>query len=102
MSSSTSSIFETPSKKAAASFDDLTLDSPIKSSTLDKLIAARAEEDKEVVGEGPLEEYRSRFVGDVDLDEKDEPLLKESQRRFVLFPIQYREVRSLFAMLSCH
>ncbi|KXN83734.1 Ribonucleoside-diphosphate reductase small chain [Leucoagaricus sp. SymC.cos] len=30
-----------------------------------------------------------RFVGDIDLPEEQEPLLKESQRRFVLFPIQY-------------
>ena len=36
------------------------------------------------------------FVGEVDLDEKDEPLLKESSRRFVLFPIQYHEVRTRF------
>jgi len=37
-------------------------------------------------------DIRKRFVGDVNLDEKDEPLLKESKRRFVLFPIQYNEV----------
>lgn len=48
-----------------------------------------------VVEEEPIEEYRTRFVGDVDLDEKDEPLLKESKRRFVLFPIQYHEVFKL-------
>lgn len=41
----------------------------------------------------PVEAYRTRFVGDIDLDEKDEPLLKETNRRFVLFPIQYHEVR---------
>ena len=33
----------------------------------------------------------------VDLDEKDEPLLKESKRRFVLFPIQYKEVSFPFS-----
>ncbi|KIM46306.1 hypothetical protein M413DRAFT_17001 [Hebeloma cylindrosporum] len=36
------------------------------------------------------------FVGDVDLPEHEEPLLKESQRRFVLFPIQYREIWSFY------
>jgi ribonucleoside-diphosphate reductase subunit M2 len=36
-----------------------------------------------------------RFVGDVDLPESEEPLLKESKRRFVLFPIQYNEVSSV-------
>lgn len=30
----------------------------------------------------------------------EEPLLKESRRRFVLFPIQYHEVR--FVMLSVY
>ncbi|KAF8974190.1 ferritin-like superfamily [Flammula alnicola] len=40
----------------------------------------------------PLEELpenRRKFVGEVDLPESEEPLLKESRRRFVLFPIQY-------------
>ena len=60
---------------------------------------------------------RRKFVGDVDLPESmsalhalpsyriiltslfsgEEPLLKESRRRFVLFPIQYHEVR----VVSC-
>lgn len=33
-----------------------------------------------------------RYVGDLDCEECDEPLLKESTDRFVLFPIKYREV----------
>ncbi|KAJ3536711.1 hypothetical protein NM688_g6799 [Phlebia brevispora] len=37
-----------------------------------------------------------KFVGDVDLDEKDEPLLKENTRRFVLFPIQYDEIWQMY------
>ncbi|KAF8222759.1 hypothetical protein L208DRAFT_1412967 [Tricholoma matsutake] len=37
-----------------------------------------------------------RFVGDVDLPEHEEPLLKESKRRFVLFPIQYPEIWQLY------
>lgn len=45
---------------------------------------------KAVEGE-ELEEYRTKFVGE-DIEEKDEPLLKESNSRFVLFPIKYREV----------
>lgn len=47
-----------------------------------------------VADEEGADDSRQRFVGDVDLDEKDEPLLKESKRRFVLFPIQYNEVRT--------
>jgi len=37
-----------------------------------------------------------RYVGDVDLPEREEPLLKESKRRFVLFPIQYNEIWSMY------
>jgi len=37
-----------------------------------------------------------RFVGEVDLPEEKEPLLKESQRRFVLFPIQYNEIWRMY------
>ncbi|KAF8076266.1 ribonucleotide reductase [Lyophyllum atratum] len=44
----------------------------------------------------PLDELQRRFVGDVDLPEHDEPLLKESTRRFVLFPIQYPEIWQLY------
>jgi hypothetical protein len=47
--------------------------------------------------EEDVEEYRKKFVGEVDLPEKEEPLLKESTSRFVLFPIKYREV----SVVSC-
>ncbi|KAG7097080.1 Ribonucleotide-diphosphate reductase (RNR), small subunit [Marasmius oreades] len=36
------------------------------------------------------------FVGQVDLPEEEEPLLKESKRRFVLFPIQYQEIWQMY------
>jgi hypothetical protein len=62
-------------------------------------------------------DVRKRFVGDVDLPESksancvsylyfscpiagQEPLLMESKRRFVLFPIQYHEV-IFFHLLIC-
>ncbi|KAF9058047.1 ribonucleotide reductase [Panaeolus papilionaceus] len=38
----------------------------------------------------------SRFVGEVDLPEHEEPLLKPSIRRFVLYPIQYHEIWALY------
>ena len=58
------------------------------------------------------DQVRKRFVGDIDLPESmlaccslscwiscpaigQEPLLMESKRRFVLFPIQYHEVSPL-------
>ena len=60
------------------------------------------------------EEFPDRNVGDLECEPgklfgyfrlqlikpsivEDEPLLKESKRRFVLFPIQYHEVRSSFS-----
>ncbi|KAF8812327.1 hypothetical protein BYT27DRAFT_7159597 [Phlegmacium glaucopus] len=39
-----------------------------------------------------FDEFRSLYVGEVDLPECEEPLLKDSRRRFVLFPIQYQEI----------
>ncbi|KAF8192483.1 ribonucleotide reductase [Pholiota molesta] len=41
-------------------------------------------------------DYRNIFVGEINLPEKEEPLLKESQQRLVLFPIQYPEVPSFW------
>ncbi|KAK0233877.1 ribonucleotide reductase small subunit [Armillaria fumosa] len=43
-----------------------------------------------------LDELRQMYVGEVDLPESEEPLLKESKRRFVLFPIQYPEIWEMY------
>ena len=84
-----------------AALESFSLDSPLKK-----------ESPKNVVkGEqvcSSLGELRTKFVGEVDLHEStshcdsyryiltsvldEEPLLRESKRRFVLFPIQYHEV----------
>ncbi|TFK55788.1 hypothetical protein OE88DRAFT_1692416 [Heliocybe sulcata] len=40
--------------------------------------------------------YPTPFVGDVDLPESMEPILMESKRRFVLFPIQYHEIWRMY------
>ncbi|CAE6412713.1 ribonucleoside-diphosphate reductase subunit M2 [Rhizoctonia solani AG-1 IB] len=89
---------DTPTKQAAAKLDSMTLKSPVKQQlvfdSLDDLDVS-PHDDNGAEGE-PLEDYRLRFVGDVDLDEKDEPLLKESRRRFVLFPIQYHEIWQMY------
>lgn len=115
---STTTSFETPSKRAAASLEKMALSSPTKATTtastsdksaaltpLQKFILENSapEEDEAAakVVEEPVEDYRMRFVGDVDLEEKDEPLLKESSRRFVLFPIQYHEVSPTRLFLFC-
>lgn len=97
------SVVETPSKVAASALSIMDLNTPKKdaSTLLDKLKAANAEKPVKPViveetaaeeAEEDVEEYRKRFVGDLDCEEKDEPLLQETTSRFVLFPIKYREV----------
>lgn len=90
----------TPASKTVSGFADLSLNTPTKPIDLtQKLTAANGANGTQTKPEDePVEEYRTRFVGDVDLDEKDEPLLKESQRRFVLFPIQYHEVCTILTL----
>ncbi|KAF8721470.1 hypothetical protein AX14_010335 [Amanita brunnescens Koide BX004] len=79
----------TPTKKAVAALESFSLDSPLKK-----------ESPKNVVkGEqvcSSLGELRTKFVGEVDLHENEEPLLRESKRRFVLFPIQYHEIWQMY------
>ncbi|KAH9899671.1 ribonucleotide reductase small subunit [Cubamyces lactineus] len=37
-----------------------------------------------------------RWVGEVDLPENEEPILAESKRRFVLFPVRYPEIWQMY------
>ena len=101
---------ETPSKVAAAALSNIDLNTVHKPSgdLLAKMKAAAAAEQpvgKQVIvattaadDKADVEEFRKRFVGDVECEEKDEPLLKESNSRFVLFPIKYREVSSTLSL----
>lgn len=112
---------ETPSKVAAAALSAIELNTPKKASApadttlLAKLKAAAAAEQAtmkplsvaSVVVDAPTPETaeveidsRKRFVGDVNCEEKDEPLLQESTSRFVLFPIKYREVSTVSNRLA--
>lgn len=94
------SVVETPSKATANALSTMDINTPKKALAEPTLLAKlkSAGEDKVtkpvVVEEKKedVEEYRKRFVGDLDCEEKDEPLLQESNARFVLFPIKYREV----------
>ncbi|PPQ67823.1 hypothetical protein CVT26_007070 [Gymnopilus dilepis] len=88
----------TPSKKAAAALAAFSLETPTKPSK--KII------DDERLPESPKSlidsldsihnEFERKYVGEVDLPESEEPLLKESRRRFVLFPIQYHEIWQMY------
>ena len=91
---------ETPSKAAASALSNINLNTPTKSSEsnlLAKMKAAASLESNKPSSQQStksedVEDWRKRFVGDVDCEEKDEPLLEETNSRFVLFPIKYREV----------
>ncbi|KAJ7283758.1 ribonucleotide reductase small subunit [Mycena rebaudengoi] len=89
----------TPSKQAAAKLSGITLDSPSKKSSKPmaklELIDDRRRSTSPVSDED-IEELRRKFVGDITLPESEEPLLKESKRRFVLFPIQYHEIWQMY------
>jgi ribonucleoside-diphosphate reductase subunit M2 len=79
-------LFDISTSKVANDVDGLFLDAK----PLD--LTQKPTETSKPAEEEVVDDSRNRFVGDLDLDEKDEPLLKESKRRFVLFPIQYNEV----------
>lgn len=84
----TAANLETPSKKVAADlakFDMNKTDVQIK-----KNGKAVTEEEEDI------DASRKKFVGEVDLPEEQEPLLVESSRRFVLFPIRYHEIWQMY------
>ncbi|KAI0776006.1 ribonucleotide reductase small subunit [Trametes elegans] len=89
----------TPSKKAAATFKEMSLTTPTKSAKkLDIIDDARRSHSPEFDDEAPVasSSRQHRWVGEVDLPESQEPLLIESKRRFVLFPIQYHEIWQMY------
>jgi ribonucleoside-diphosphate reductase subunit M2 len=106
--------------KAAAALQAISLESPIKPTKKPIIDDARrsSSPDSEVEKKEDELVLRKRFVGDVDLPESvlirfwchlltpssrvllgQEPLLMESKRRFVLFPIQYHEVSPYIHLL---
>lgn len=114
----------TPSKVAAAALENFSMNEAPKD-VLSKLKAAAAKEAGVDANGKPLAKEEAaakeatpaaededcykpdydapvekRYVGDLECEEADEPLLKESTDRFVLFPIKYREVSSVFANAS--
>jgi ribonucleoside-diphosphate reductase subunit M2 len=105
-------MFSTASQ-AAAAFQAISLESPTKPIQKPAPAIDDARRSPSPLSETEKTEdqelgVRKRFVGDVDLPESmsasfisylflmsragQEPLLMESKRRFVLFPIQYHEV----------
>ena len=113
---------ETPSKAAAKALADFDLNSKAASTTsegaaekgsgsdapslLSKMQATMSTKDQSrtyhelTLNNGEKLKHasvapRTKFVGDLSItDDSQEPLLKETASRFVLFPIQYHEVRA--------
>ncbi|TFK55789.1 beta subunit of ribonucleotide reductase [Heliocybe sulcata] len=109
-----------PSKKAAAALSQFNITTPTKSKKAVEIIDDErlpespescfddadfftlkpepkvVEEVEEQVEEVEQEDIRGKYVGEVDLPEHMEPLLLESKRRFVLFPIQYHEIWQMY------
>lgn len=93
-------VKETPSKVAAHALSDLELkDTKNLGSTLESVAEAKeSEEDLQLRLSKAAQEHRaflkSHHVHRHKLKEmeKDEPLLVENKRRFVLFPIKYHEI----------
>ncbi|KAL1718212.1 ribonucleotide reductase small subunit [Schizophyllum commune] len=101
----------TPSKKAAAALEKFSLESPTKASakqvvddekrsvspaSVTEEVKAPKEKATELQDTTDDDDWRFQYVGEVELPESEEPLLKESIRRFVLFPIQYPEIWQMY------
>jgi len=84
------SVSATPSKQVAADLAKIDMSaSPTKTKM--------ALKPKEAAAEPASDDYLyGKFVGEVDLAEEDEPLLKENKSRFVLFPIRYHEIWQMY------
>lgn len=89
------SVTATPSKKVAESFSKIDMSASPTKKEQAKAAGVKEEEETEVVSANPDEVY-GKFVGEVDMDEEDEPLLVENKRRFVLFPIRYHEIWQMY------
>lgn len=89
------SVTATPSKKVAESFSKIDMSASPTKKEQAKAAGVKEEEETEVVSANPDEVY-GKFVGEVDMNEEDEPLLVENKRRFVLFPIRYHEIWQMY------
>lgn len=102
------SLHETPSKAAASQLSSLDLSAASKSDLTSSLVAAAnakavaAGLAPPVVAEEEVDEH-TLFLAKhkvhrhkLKLMEKDEPLLTENKRRFVLFPIKYHEIWQMY------
>lgn len=96
---------QTPSKLVAADLNDLALKTPSKKQLfessdskddLESSPAVQVDEPKQYVKADLVTEEHKSLRRRLRESEKNEPLLKENNRRFVLFPIQYHEIWQMY------
>ncbi|SPO31917.1 probable small subunit of ribonucleotide reductase [Ustilago trichophora] len=119
MSTITQHNLETPSKKVAAGLASIDVNATPSKKSAAKIHLAEADDDfsepafltkgkkadaskdvKEATTTSDdstdSDDIHGKFVGEVDLPEEEEPLLVESHRRFVLFPIRFHEIWQMY------
>ncbi|KAJ1018599.1 hypothetical protein NDA16_004881 [Ustilago loliicola] len=115
MSAVTQHNLETPSKKVASGLAGIDVNATPSKKSAAKLNLAEVDDDfsepafltkgKKVDASKPPatsdvsakeDDVHGKFVGEVDLPEEEEPLLVESKRRFVLFPIRFHEIWQMY------
>lgn len=87
----------TPSKKPASKLADDDFSEPgflTKGKVVDVTKPAKQSAYTTESAADSDDDVHGKFVGEVDLPEDEEPLLVETSRRFVLFPIRFHEVCS--------
>ncbi|CAO1620439.1 unnamed protein product [Sympodiomycopsis kandeliae] len=94
---------ETPSKKVAAEMANIDVNStpsakPSSDDFSEPAFLAKGKPVEDVIKKNghAADNIHGKFVGEVDLPEEEEPLLVESTRRFVLFPIRYHEIWQMY------
>lgn len=100
---------QTPSKKVAEDLNDLALKTPNKKLFKESVAESKEDDLESSPAVVPVEDKEKQYVkaniieGDhktvrrrLRESEKNEPLLKENGRRFVLFPIQYHEIWQMY------
>ncbi|CDU22011.1 probable small subunit of ribonucleotide reductase [Sporisorium scitamineum] len=93
MSAVTQHNLETPSKKVAAGIAGIDVNATPSKKAAAAAAAAKLNLADDDADDGDV---HGKFVGEVDLPEEEEPLLVETSRRFVLFPIRFHEIWQMY------
>jgi ribonucleoside-diphosphate reductase subunit M2 len=99
------SVEHTPSKKAASALSDLKIDTPGRDLKAELLKVKEKKDLAAGIDESKAEDETNKEDGHEKViksrkqlkeSEKNEPLLKPNDRRFVMFPIKYHEIWQMY------